>query len=321
MLTFRQVEYLVRVAALGSIAAACSELRISQSSILAAISLAEDAAGARVFNKRKGQGVTVTPAGQKFLVSARRFLSAGTEFYASLNEMAQAREHTIRIGCFSPLSALVMPPVIKRIFPEGGNADFALFEGDQTELRNWLEAGMLDAVVTYDIGENFRGGITPICKVPAHALLHSDDPLAKKKAVKLEELSNRPFVLLDLPETRSYLMALFDLLARRPVVALRTRSYETIRAAVSNNMGFSILNLKPSAEASPDGRELRRLPILDKLKQPTLIVVDPYGPNKPAYLKRFIFALYHYMNELGEENFAVCLPAHKGKLGYPTPKF
>jgi DNA-binding transcriptional LysR family regulator len=144
-------------------------------------------------------------------------------------------------------------------------------------VRSWQSSPQYtDAVVTYDIGENFSGGITPICKVPAHALLRSDDPLAKKKAVKFEELSNRPFVLLDLPETRSYLIALFDLLAQRPVVALRTRSYETIRAAVSNSMGFSILNLKPSAEASLDGRELRRLPILDKLKQPTLIVVDPY---------------------------------------------
>ena len=192
---------LPRVTALGSIAAACSELRISQSSILAAIQHAEQSLGMRVFNKRKGHGVTVTPAGQKFLVSSRHFLSAGNEFYASLSEMAQAREHTIRIGSFSPLSTLVMPPVIKRIFPEGGNADFALFEGGQTELRNWLEAGMLDAVVTYDIGKNFSGGITPICKVPPHALLQSDDPLATKKAVKLVELSNRPFVLLDLPET------------------------------------------------------------------------------------------------------------------------
>jgi DNA-binding transcriptional LysR family regulator len=316
MMTFRQVEYLVRVAALGSIAAACSELRISQSSILAAIALAEEATGVRVFNKKKGHGVTVTPAGQKFLVSARRFLSAGSEFYSSLDEMARAKDHTMRIGCFSPLSALVMPPVIKRLFPEGGNSDVSLFEGDQTELRNWLESGMLDAVVTYDIGENFEGGVTPICKVPAHALLHSEDPLAKKKAVKLEELANRPFVLLDLPETRTYLMALFDLLAQRPVIALRTRSYETIRAAVSNGLGFSILNFKPSAEASPDGRELRRLPIIDKLKQPTLIVVDPYGSNKPAYLKRFISTLQQYITELGEENYAVCLPAHKGKLGY-----
>lgn len=34
-----------------------------------------------------------------------------------------------------------------------GGAEFNLYEGDQVELRTWLGAGMLDFVVTYDIGE------------------------------------------------------------------------------------------------------------------------------------------------------------------------
>jgi len=47
----------------------------------------------------------------------------------------------------------------------------------------------------------------------------------------MEELSHRPLVLLDLPETRTYLMALFDFAAHRPQLGLRARSYETIRRA------------------------------------------------------------------------------------------
>ena len=202
-ITLRQIEYVVQVAKLGSISAACSQLRISQSSILAAIDIAEQTAGIRVFERRKGHGVVVTPAGQKFLVSARRFLSASADFYASLDELAHSGQHTIRVGCFSPLGALLIPPVVKRMAAEFGETEFILYEGDQVELRSWLIAGMLDVVVTYDIGEEYGSGITPICRVPAHALVRLDDELAKQETVTMDELSKRPLVLLDLPETRS----------------------------------------------------------------------------------------------------------------------
>jgi LysR substrate binding domain len=109
---------------------------------------------------------------------------------------------------------------------EIGDAKFILYEGDQVELRNWLNAGMLDVAATYDIGEEFGSSVTPICKIPARALVRYDDVLADKEAVSMEELSQRPLMLLDLPEAGTYLMALFELVACRPKLGLRTRSYE-----------------------------------------------------------------------------------------------
>ncbi|WP_429932968.1 LysR family transcriptional regulator [Agrobacterium vitis] len=320
-LTLRQIEYVVQAAKHGNISAACAELRISQSSVMAAIDLAEQSAGVRIFNRRKGHGIEITPAGQKFLVSARRLLASGTDFFASLDALAHAGRQTIRVGCFSPLGALLIPPVLKRMSAETGAGEVILYEGDQVELRNWLAAGMLDLVVTYDIGEEYGSGITPICKVPAHALVHRDDSLADLEFVSMAQLSQRPLVLLDLPETRAYLMALFDFAGNRPTLGLRTRSYETIRSAVSNGLGISVLNLRPNKDASPDGLELRRLPISDALRQPTLLVADPYGDSKPGYVKDFIRNLHRYILELGPANFAVFLPSAGDDLIYPAPKF
>lgn len=319
-LTLRQVEYIVQVAKHGSITGACAELRISQSSILAAIDLAEQSAGVQIFDRRKGRGVTTTPGGQKFLVSARRFLSAGTDFFASLDQLANAGGHTIRVGCFSPLGALLIPPVLKRMSVDAGENEVVLYEGDQVELRNWLAAGMLDLVITYDIGEEYGNGITPICKVPAHALVHRDDSLAERETVSMSQLSQRPLVLLDLPETRTYLMALFDFVARRPKLGLRTRSYETIRSAVSNGLGISVLHIRPNKDANPDGLDLRRIPISDALRQPTLLVADPYGDSKPGYVKDFIRNLHEYLTELGPENFSVVRAGSGADLLYPAPR-
>lgn len=318
-LTQRQLDYIREVAAKGSISEACKTFRISSSSVLAAIDAAEAEIGTRIFTRRAGHGVEVTPAGQRFLVSVRRFLAAGLEFERSTRDFADRPAPVLRLGCFSPLGALLIPPVIRRYVDTYGDCDIVLQEGDQTELRGWLATGELDLVLTYDIGEEFSGAVTPVCRFPAHALLRRDDPLARQDSVSMQELAERPLILLDLPETRTYLLTLFDFAARRPKVALRTRSYETVRAAVVNGLGVSVLNMRPHQLASPDHESLVRIPISDPLRQPTLIVIDPYGDQKPAYVQSFIAMIFAHLQHLGPENFAVTTPEMAQSLMMKPP--
>ncbi|MBL4733186.1 MAG: LysR family transcriptional regulator [Rhizobiaceae bacterium] len=322
-LTYRQIEYLREVARQNSITDAGKELGISQSSILAAIDVAEEVTGTRLFARRKGHGIEMTPAGHKFLVSVRRFLASGDDFERSLAQFTDttATMATIRIGCFIPFGALLIPPIVKRYLEAYGDCEIILLEGDQTQLRSWLATGDVDVVVTYDIGQEYGSGVTPICKFPTHGILNIEDPLAHQESVSMEDLAQRPLILLDLPETRTYLMSVFDLATQRPKIGLRTRSYETVRSAVLNNLGISILNIRPALDTSPDSANLVRVPISDQLRQPTLLVADPYGDKKPDYVRSFIHVLYQYFVDLGPENFAVVLPEYSHDLIYPRPKF
>lgn len=319
-LTYRQMEYLRAVAREESIAAACKVLNISQSSVLAAIDVAEESSSTRLFHRRKGHGMTLTPAGRKFMISAQRFLAAGEEFERTLKGFAERETDVIRLGCFSPFGGLIIPPVLKNYIEAHGHTEIILKEGDQVELRSWLAASEVDMIITYDIGEEFGSGITPICKFPAHALLYWNDPFVQAGAISMEEIAKKPFVLLDLPETRAYLLALFDFTATRPKIALRTRSYETVRSCVAYGHGVSILNIRPT-KASPDTADIRRVPISDRLRQPTLLVADPYGDRKPRHVRDFILTLHEYFEGLGPSGFAVALPEHSSDLLYPRPRF
>lgn len=319
-LSLRQITYVHEVARLGSISAACASLRMSASPILAAIKVAEEEVGTAIFVRRAAHGVDLTPAGKKFLVSVRRFLSAASDFERSINKVTSGHTHTIRIGCFAPLGGMLLPPVLRRYVEANGECEIVMREGEQPELRRWLAAGELDLVVAYDIGDRLGMADTPICKMPAHVLVRVDDPLADKEAVSILEIAQRPFILLDLPETRTWLLTLFDLVGEQPKIALRTRSYESIRAAVANNLGVSIANMRPLAEASPDGPLLRRIPISDPLRQPTLMVSDPYGPKKPAYVKAFIQTLYQFILDIGPRNVAVVQDKHAESIMYPKSK-
>ena len=62
-----------------------------------------------------------------------------------------------------------------------------------------------------------------------------------------------------------------------------------------------------------------RVPISDPLRQPTLIVIDPYGDQKPAYVQSFIAMLFTHLQDLGPENFAVATPAMAQSLMIKPP--
>jgi DNA-binding transcriptional LysR family regulator len=303
-LTLRQLRYLVAVADQGSIAAAARVCHISQSSILAAMAQAEGAMSARLFDKRPARGVIPTPAGDRFIASARRFLAAESDFSRTIQGQANGMPAVLRIGCFAPFGALFMPDLLRR-FMAGSETEVHLMEGEQTQLLAWLESGTVDAVVTYDVGTPLPADRTELAQVPPHALLSADDPLAAKPAVSLAELAERPLVLLDLPQTSSYLTSLFDAAGVRPRVAFRTRNYDTVRAAVANGFGMSILNMRPFGHGSPDSPSLIRRPLRDPVGALRLIVADKYGQEKPAFLRRFIGTVQTYFDHIGPQGYAL----------------
>jgi len=315
-LTLRQIRYVVEVARHGSIQAASRELAISQSSILAAIDLAEAEIGAEMFTRRPSKGMRTTPAGERYIAAARGLMAAEAEFVREIGALAD-RPRSVRIGCFEPFGPLFMPEVLRRMVGRTGPMDIALFEADQSQLRVWLETGFVDAAVTYDIGSPFVGAITPICRMPAHLLMRADDPLAEKVVVSLEDFVDHPMILLDLPQTATYFSTIFEMTGRSRRIAFRTRSYETVRAAVGAGFGVALLNMRPSIGVMEDGPLLVRRPLLEDLPPPTLIVVDPYGDRKPAFLRDFIAEIRGYFRELGPARFAVTTPERAGSLLLP----
>ncbi|MGR6432994.1 LysR family transcriptional regulator [Rhizobium sp. PAMB 3174] len=297
-LTLRQIRYVCEVARQGSIQKASQALRISQSSILAAIAMAESQLDAKIFDRRQSRGVLVTSEGERFLNAARALMTAEGEFSRSIGLLGQGKPDNARIGCFVPFGPAYMIDVLKAYQERCGIGSIDLMEGGQPQLREWLATGEIEFAVTYDIGRGMGDGHTPICELPAHAALPASHPLANRESVALADLVDTPFILLDLPETSVYLMTLFDVIAKRPHVALRSTSYETVRAAIANGMGFSLLNTIPRNDFSRDRAHIVRVPLTDQLPAPKVIVADLYGHRKPAHVTMFIEILKDYFSHL-----------------------
>jgi DNA-binding transcriptional LysR family regulator len=317
ILSLRQLRYVCEVSRLGSVQAASKALNISQSSILAAIALAEGEIGSRIFQRRPGRGVQMTRSGERFVSAARVMLAAGMEFDRAIGDLSDRVPKVLRIGCFEPFGALFMPELLRSYVDQFGDVEIDLLEGDQVQLQDWLNEGLIDLAVLYDIGPINTGTMTKICKVPAHALVSADDPLAARDAVWLTEIATRPFVLLDMPQTATYLLTLFDILAKRPEVRFRTRSYETVRSAVASGFGMSVLNMRPIGRATTDGSGIVRLPILDELPPPSVTILDLYGDAKPLFVRLFIEVAREFFRDVGPSRFSVSTKAREPSLLWP----
>jgi len=312
-LSVRQIRYILEVARQGSIQHASATLNISQSSILAAIGLAEAELEAKLFDRRPSRGVTTTPTGERFLAAARAFVMAETEFSREVESLARRTPTAIRVACFEPFGAMFMPTVLRRFVDSVGPIEIELFEGDQVQLHEWLANGSVDLIVTYEIGPSFGTDLTRICRIPLHAGLPADDP-HRGPAISLAELAERPLVLLDLRLTSNYLLTHFASLPKRPQVIFRTRSYETVRAAVAAGFGAALLNMRPLIREFASEPGIRRVPISDELPAPALIVADIYGRQKPSLVKGLTDTLRAFFAELGPAGYAVTLPEREAGL-------
>ena len=312
-LSLRQVRYVCTVADCGSIQAASRVMRISPSSIMAAIENAETSLGARIFDRRRATGIQLTPSGERFIAASRHLLSAETDFQRRIG-LLQVDQQAIRIGCFEPFGPLFMTEGLLRYVREVGPSSVALLEGDQTQLADWLNRGLVDLVITYDIGPRFNAHVTPICRVPAHVLVSVDHPLAGATALAIAELEPYPLVLLDLPLTVGYLLSLFDVHGVKPTIGFRSRSYETVRSAVAAGFGFSILNMRPISPNNADSARVVRIPLSDPLPAPVLQIVDVYGAEKPRSIRRLSEVFQSLFRDGDPERFAVVTPERRDTL-------
>lgn len=314
-ISLRQLSYVVAVAEVGSVSGAACKLHISPSSILAAITAAEQDFGCAIFQRRSNRGTTVTPAGSHFLAAAHHLLLAESSFDRQIDVLASVTPPSVHIGCFEPFGALFMPALLKRFIDESGLSNVVLMEGDQDQIRTWLAAGHVDFAVTYDAGLEPGAPITPICNVPAHVVLPASDPLADRDAVSIFDLVDKPFVLLDHPHNSPRIMSRFEITGAQPHVALRTRSYETVRAAVGEGLGFSFLNMRPLTCTTPDSPRIVRRPLIEETAaHSVLLVADIYGEAKPAFLRQFITTLRSFFRNIPPPGFAVTLPEREHLL-------
>ena len=75
----------------------------------------------------------------------------------------------------------------------------------------------------------------------------------------ISELVSEPMILLDLPLSREYFLALFLKEGLQPLVAARSAHQEVVRTMVANGYGYTLFNVRPRSDQALDGKRLTRV--------------------------------------------------------------
>lgn len=285
--TLKQLRYVEATGRLGSIANAASELNISQSSITAAIGALESQIGFDLFVRTPAKGISVTPAGSETLKLIRNFITQSRQFEAEVNSIGGNASGSVRISCYATAAPSFLPPILKNFNSIYPDTSIKFLEGNMETIMGFLKNGEADLAFTYEETVEERQNFIPLFSAPPYALLPADDPLAQRSSISLEDLAEKPMVMLDLPRTKEYFSYMFEAAGLRPNVVHSTRSTEIVRALVSGGHGFSLLNICPP-DYRGDDRRFRVVPIRDTVTVPVFGIVTLSDTRQPSIVNAFI---------------------------------
>ncbi|WP_043448087.1 LysR family transcriptional regulator [Halotalea alkalilenta] len=140
MFAQRQLLAFVTAAELGSFTRAAERIHLSQPALSASIRKLEEIVGLVLFS-RNTRSVTLTAAGERFLVHARQILAEMELAISEVRKMALSGRERITIAGLPSLASSLLPRCIARMREAHPEIDLELRDGLAGNLSDWLEAG------------------------------------------------------------------------------------------------------------------------------------------------------------------------------------
>ncbi|SAL70326.1 LysR family transcriptional regulator [Caballeronia choica] len=273
-ISLRLLRYFTAAAQTGSTTAAAKELNVSQPSISVAIRELEGLFGEDLFARGSGTRMTLTRFGMRKLDEARQLLKAAAAFEA--DDGGDPASGEVQIGVFSTIAPVYLPRVLRIARERYPNLTVRFVEGDLAQLETWLRSGHIELALTYDVA--LPADIERECLAELHpyALVGADTRLARMRGtIPLAELAKEPFILIDLPHSRDFLIAPFWQFGLAPEIRYRATSIELVRGMVASGLGVSLLITQSAAGAQTPGIVER--PIREATVRQPLVIARASG--------------------------------------------
>src|SRR4051794_20342317 len=197
MLDVRRLRVLREVAAKGSFSAAAESLANTQSAVSQQIAALEREAGT-VLVDRSARGVRLTDAGAALVRHADVILARLADAETELEAIAGLRGGRLRIASFPTAGASLMPVAIARFRERHPGVELSMDLAEPPEYMPRLRGGEWDIAVTNlaTIRREEDGVLyTHVLDDPMFVALPADHRLARRRTVRLEELSDEDWML------------------------------------------------------------------------------------------------------------------------------
>jgi len=242
-ITFRQLRVFAEVAQQGSMARAAATLHLTPPAVSMQIKEVEAQVGLALF-ERHGRQVSLSTAGEYFLVHARRLLADLKQADDAMARFKRLDHGLLTIGIVSTAKYFV-PQLLARFHEEHPGIEVRLrVVGNREQLLAMMEAGEADLSV---MGRPPKEIATRAEAFAAHPLVFvgpPGHPLLKLGHVPVGALEGHAFIVREQGSgTRAAMEAFFAERRFEPRITMEMSSNETIKQAVMAGMGLSFLSL------------------------------------------------------------------------------
>lgn len=274
-LTLRQIEYAAAVAAHGGMSAAAGALHVSQPALSVALSQLEAHLGQPLFLRRPGGRLMPTSFGQRWLAEAEEAL----ERLSRLADPARLAGQTLRLAVFEDLAASCLGPLLAAVATELPDLRLQPALLGFEPLSAALRAGRADLALTWDLGLETGISRRVIARIPPHAVLAADHPLARHTSLRLSEIADQPLILTDQGLSVSHMRGLFLRAGLQPRIAHRAATLDLMRSLAANGLGIGLSYTNPAARLSQDGRPLVTRPLADAGAEAIVLARPEVSPD------------------------------------------
>lgn len=286
--SLRQLEYFVAVVEAESVTVAARRLRVSPSGVSLALKELESSLKVQLTLRRRGKGVSVTPAGRWVYEHARTVLGGASEISAVARIVRGELAGPLRVGCFTTLSPWLFPRIAAYFVEQHPGVDVHLVEDESAVLQESMSMGELDAALIYSnhlvpgiASEEIAPVRLQIAISPAHRLAAFDE-------VPLHELENETAILLGLQPATSHVEDILRAAGLEPRVRWRSKNVETIRSMVARGLGYTIIMGRPSGDRTYEGLPLAYRRIADDIPPNSVVITYPEGTIPTAKVRTLI---------------------------------
>ncbi len=287
--TLKQLAYFSAVAEHGGIAQAARALNISVPAVAAGIDKLEQVLGFRLLVRRHARGTEPTLKGREALLLVRELLARADDADHRLRGLGARVEGALKLGCYETLAPFYLPGLIDLMRRQHPSVTCTVSEGRTERLLAALAMADIELALLYDMGLD-RQGITVerVASLTPYVLLPAGHALAGEGTVSVGALAEEPYVQLDWHTTREHFSAIFERARIAPPIAFRSPSFELVRSAVANGLGFSLLYVRPDSDVAYDGTAIACLPIDEPMPPLDVVLAWPSRGTPRAIRTAFV---------------------------------
>jgi LysR family hydrogen peroxide-inducible transcriptional activator len=268
-----QLRHFLKVAEHSNFTRAAEDIALSQPALSRSVGRLEAELGQPLF-ERQTRSVSLTDAGHLLLERARQILLLVDDTKALFNDDGQTGR--IRVASIPTIAPYFLPERLKRFHRDFPEANVVVHEDTTENLLKKLNDGLVDVMIAAFPIEARYLQIEKLFDEELLLVTAKENPLAKRKSIRLHDLESLPFVLLG--EAHCLTDSIVSFCRQKsfhPLSVERTSQLATVQELVALDHGISLV---PKMAAERDNSTRRVYRSLDGTKptRSVIMVTNPY---------------------------------------------